>query len=277
MSPLTDDLKGPMAYLRRLLLAALLGLGVPGGYLGSAPADAANTKQTKKPVYTVDTKPLDDAEKQLTAAREAYKQANDKLGSVVDKLKAAWEAKPEVAAAIHATEAARVAYDAASNPVLANLENRSDYKAALSAREDAEKRVEAARSGDSDSSSSSDSSGDGESIAQAANDALVARNALTQIRVNALSGDAKTVAGKQTLSVAADKLNAMRAEFDASIKNDLTWSSAKKEVDDAQAKETAAQAAYDAAERKAAQEQAAKDAADAQQQKNNQSSGKKKK
>jgi hypothetical protein len=249
-----------------------------GGYFGPAPADAANNKQTKKPTYTVDTKPLDDAEKQLAAAKAALAEASGKLSTVGDKLRAAWEARPEVAAAIHAAEAARIAYDAASNPVLANLETRSDYKAALNARDDAEKRVEEARSGDSDSSSSSDSSGGGGGIAQAANDALAARNAITQIRVNALAGDPKTVAAKQNLTTAADKLNAMKAEFEASIKSDPTWSSAKREVDDAQAKVTTAQAAYDAAERKVAQEQAAQDAANQQKNnQNNQSSGKRKK
>ena len=273
---------GRRGSLAQLALAVALGLSAVGGYCTLAHAETTGTNTTppnadprktkvKVTVPTVDAKPVADAQKALAADKAELAKATDKLCLVAGKLKAVWEAKPEVAAAIHAADAARIAYDAASAPVLASLETRSDYKAAQAAKDAAEKRVEAARTGDSTSSdsSSADSSGSTtpDSVATAATDALVARNALTQIRVDALAGDPKAAAAKQTLTAAADKLNAMRAEFDESIKKDPAWASARKEVDDAQAKVNTETAALAAASKKVAAEQAAVSAANALQKK----------
>jgi hypothetical protein len=279
---------GRRGSLSRLALAATLGLSAIGGYgtLVQAETTGSNTNppnvdprktKVKVTVPMVDTKPVTDAQKALAADRAELSKATEQLGLVVGKLKAAWEAKPEVAAAIHAADAARIAYDAAGAPVLANLETRSDYKAAQAAKEAAEKRVDAARSGESTGSDSSaadsNGSGSGDSVATAATDALVARNALTQMRVDALAGDPKAAAAKQTLTAAADKLNAMRAEFDESIKKDPAWVSARKGADDAQAKVNADTAALAAASKKAAADQAAQNAANALQKKYDQEYG----
>jgi hypothetical protein len=144
---------------------------------------------------------------------------------------AKFESSPEWTAAATELETDRAAVEAETDVAAASLKADPDYQKALDASAKAEKDLDDQRA---------NAGVTPEEITEAANKAMVARSAVSQMKLEASSKDPKLVADKAKLSKATTAMNELRKGEKAAVEADPDWQAAKKDYDDAKAKRMAA-------------------------------------
>lgn len=245
-----------------LIVGAVAAVGI------SAPASAGNNNNTrtqdeirrdqealKKLNAAIDTarKSLDDARKK---AGEAQKRMSEAKADVVKATTAArkeFETNPQLKQAIESAAAARKNYDAACEPVLLKLRDKSEYKAALAAKEAAVKQKDEglAEPGCSDERR-------GKLISAVAD----AATAVSKVETEACAADSTCARLKAEMDSLTTAANKMRVELEGKLKDDPQVVAAKqklgpldKECDSAVAKFRGAEREYNGAVQRRDQEQ----------------------
>jgi chromosome segregation ATPase len=253
---------------RRLqkLVTVLIGLTLSSGAWAQSrtyPKGYNRNEQTKTPgadVPPVDSTATAQAQKSVSAARDTVKKAEDDLASVSNKLRSDFNASPEMTAATAEFKTAQGAYDKASKPTLDKVHDGDEYKAASAAHEQDETKLTDLRA----------NSGSADAISQLAMDAMTQASTMSKLESYALEADPETAAAKGKMLQVGAKIAKLQAAFNASLKQNAEWASAKKALDDARQNLETASAALRDANNKQAAAQAAHNAALAQQQRQNQ-------
>ena len=147
------------------------------------------------------------------------------MDAAAKKARAAFESGDEWKAANDNCQAARDAYHAASTNVTAALKTRPDYVAAVAAKTKAEDDLDALRN----------AGATGDQISAAADNAMTARTAVTQIESTASTSDPTVVDAKAKLTAANAALAEERKKEELAVQADPDWQAAKKQYDDAKA------------------------------------------
>ena len=227
---------------------------------------AAKSRRPSKPAApktpTADTRPVELAQTQAVAARSEEEKARVALAEAAAKRRREWEARPEVVAAASAVAADQKALDAASERVMASLRSRTEYREALKARDAAEANGRAFRGESSVPDSAGDDSAapgpgspgggaastpdaptaaaDSTDRVKVANDALAARTIVSQLEVDAMVNDIQASAAREKMKSDAAAYQAMRTGFEQTLKQDPAWAAARKALDAAITKSSAA-------------------------------------
>ena len=213
----------------------------------NSPSNVFPTSQPSMDVTQVNATPLALAKADAATARAALAKAQSAFSLVAGKLQKEFEAHPDVVEATRTVTAAKTAYDAAANPVLASLKSRSDFSAALNTAYDAQEQVASLK-------------GNAEATPQdrltAAKAALAAKEIVTRMQTDALSSNAQVTNTKAAYASAIDALAKLRQQFADSLKQDAQWVSAKEALANAKAKSVAADQAVASAQKDLAAQQA---------------------
>jgi len=195
----------------------------------------SNSNSTAAPANTA---AVNAAQTQVTDAEDALANAQSALQAVTGPLKAAFEASPEMTAAISEVDNATAAQNAAMASLDASLANDVNYQAALKKKTDASTQLESLRN----SGASQDQ------IAAAALEVLNCGTEVNRIRAAAQASDPQLAKTRIALSAANEKVLALRQQFQNGLPNNPQWAAAKKAVDDAQANLSTAKGALASAQ-----------------------------
>jgi hypothetical protein len=210
-------------------------------------AQAAPSAHTAQPsTGPADVDEIKTPRRMLAAAQDQMNAAQHELENVNKQLRPAFEASPEWTDAQAALTDARAAKKAASDPVLARLHERDDYKAALDARTKAAAHVDQLKS--SPSASMSD-------IALAAKASADAAGVVTKLEAAALDGDEGVRAATAKLADAQAKIPPLEAKFKASVLASPEYTKARQQLEAARIKRDKAQIALDNMLRRQQQQQ----------------------
>lgn len=231
--------------------------GMPSRNTAQAPPAFPPPPANPGSLPAVDASALESAKTQATAARADVTKAQSAVNEVTRKLKEEFDARPEVVEADKALAGAKSAYDAAVEPVMEALVKREDYRAALSATVAAATRVAEVRA-DRDATAADRLS--------AAQSALKARDAVTQLQNQAIDADPKARAAKAAYASAADAAARLHQGFEDGLKQNPDVQAAKDTLTAAKAKSTETDQAVAAAQKNLAAQRAARAAAVAEQQ-----------
>jgi tetratricopeptide (TPR) repeat protein len=152
--------------------------------------------------------------------------AEEKLGTVVDRLKAVFEASDDFKKALDNLDQAQSDYEDAVKQASGALASNPDYQAALAKRKAAQDAITEARQNGADD----------DQIAQLAMDAMAARSAVSKMEKQAGVADPTVKAAKDKLTDAGAAVQKLRDQFQDSLQDNPDWQAAKKELDDAIAK-----------------------------------------
>ncbi len=224
---------------QRVVHASILLMVVAALLLVPATAEAKKNSNTgkKKPQQQTkknDKKPNPPARKvdpaiqrEISADESLVAKDQAALNNISDQLRAKFDTSPDVATANANLKAAIAAYDAEYQTVVKTLLAKPDYAKALADKQAAQQKIDDLRKTDGASS---------EAISAAATESLVAGKRITDTESDALATDAKAVSLKSALNAASDKVAAIKAQFNDSLKQDPQWSAAKQTLDGDQAK-----------------------------------------
>ncbi len=221
------------------------GLGLLGDLLGGGAV--RTTPRTKKAASQPSANPaawqaavaeVKKQEGQLAAARDAAGKAQVEFDKIVTQLKRDFESSPNWTSAQSELRQAQSEYDAARASVISTLEGSADYAAAKSAKIKAQATRDALDSVENVKD---------EEKASAAAAVLSAGNAQSFLETSALKQDTNAAQASQKLVAASAKVSQLNKEFEASVKGNALWSSAKQKLDEANKKLAEAENALAAA------------------------------
>ncbi len=161
-------------------------------------------------------------QREISADEATVARDRDALNDCAVKLRSNYESSPEVTAANANLKAAMDAYEAERQILIKTLLTKPGYAQAVADKKAAQKKMDDLRKNDSSSP---------EDLADAASASLLAGKKVTDMETDALSTDTKAVALKADLNAASEKVSAMKAQFDDSLKRDPGWASAKAKLD----------------------------------------------
>jgi hypothetical protein len=152
--------------------------------------------------------------------------ASAAMAAAAKKARAEYETGADWKTANDNWASARDACNSATANVTIALKTRPDYIAALAARTKAEDDLDALRN----SGTATD-----DQISAAADNAMAARTAVTQIETSAKTNDPTVLDAKAKLAVATAAMADQRNKEELAVEADPDWQAAKKQFDDAKA------------------------------------------
>jgi hypothetical protein len=224
--------------------------GGPGGGPGNGPGGGPPPFSQNLP--DVNLSALTSARSEARAAHTELTQAQSALAQIARTKQDEFDSRPEVAELVKSVAADKAKYDQLAAPVLKSLTTQPSYQSAQTLAADARKNVETLRTQPGAAA---------QSRLSAAQTALAARDALTKMETEALSADAQVAAARQEYAQAAASLAAMRAQFEVATKQDADYIQARRNLDDARAKTTEADAKLADVQKELADQKAARAAA----------------
>jgi chromosome segregation ATPase len=224
--------------------------GGPGGGPGNGPGGGPPPFLQNLP--EVNLSALSGARSEARAAHTEWTQAQSTLTQISRAKQDEFDSRPEVVELIRSVAADKAKYDQLAAPVLKALTTQPSYQSAQTVTSDARKNVETLRT---------QPSATAQARLTAAQNALAAKDALTRIETEALSADAPVAAARQEYAQVAASLAAMRAQFEVAMKQDGDYLQARRNLDDARARATEADAKLADVQKELAEQKAARAAA----------------
>jgi hypothetical protein len=173
--------------------------------------------------------PVTKDEATVHLAQLALNSVNKSLKDIQDKLQAAFEAKPEWVKSVKDVGSAKDALGALTKTAKDKLASSPGYVLAKSHSDNAEAQLAAARD-----------SGNSSAIATWATAKLDAAAKVTKMENDALAKDPKIQSAQESLKTAKATLDALHAQFMASLSDNTDWAAAKAKADDAKTQFTTA-------------------------------------
>ncbi len=214
------------------LLAVVLAFGLSSRAFAAA---TSNQPPASLDAYNKAVAETGKSKTALIAAKDEVAKSESELNKVVTQLKHEFDTSSEWTSAQSDLKQAQDEFNAAKAPVLQTLQAKPDYVAAKRAKDKAEAQRD-------ELAGSEKATPDEKSAAASA--VLAAGNTMTKLESDALAQDAATITARRKMLEATNKITKLNSEFEASVKSNATWTSAKQKLDDSRKKLAEADTAY---------------------------------
>jgi hypothetical protein len=149
-----------------------------------------------------------------------------------------FETADDIHAGLHDVQEAQRAFDAAVAKVNRDLKQDPAYQQAEAKKQEAAQKVESARATDpqpAPSAATTRPSPISPALVQAAEQKLNAAEQVTAIESDRAQADPAVIEAREKLEAATERLNGMKAKFDAALNADPQWQAARQKLDAAKA------------------------------------------